>query len=44
MTVIWGRHPVHEALRAGRTIDRIYLAAGVRTVGILDEIARLGAA
>ncbi len=40
MAVIWGRHPVLEALRAGRSVERIYLAEGVRPVGILDEIAR----
>jgi 23S rRNA (guanosine2251-2'-O)-methyltransferase len=43
MALIWGRRPVLEALRAARTVDRIYLAAGVRASGILDEIARLSA-
>lgn len=42
MPVIWGRHPVLEALRAGRSVERIYLAAGARPVDILDEIARRG--
>jgi 23S rRNA (guanosine2251-2'-O)-methyltransferase len=42
MPVIWGRHPVLEALRAGRSVERIYFAEGARPVGILDEIARRG--
>ena len=42
MALIWGRHPVLEALRANRSVDRIYLAEGLRPVGILDEIVRLG--
>src|SRR5215467_62181 len=40
MAVIFGRHPVLEALRAGRPVDKLYLAEGVRTAGILDEIIR----
>ena len=43
MALIWGRHPVLEALRAGRTIDRIYLVEGARPVEILDEIWQLSA-
>ena len=42
MALIWGRHPVLEALRAGRPIDRIYLAQGSRPIGIVGEILRLG--
>lgn len=40
MAVIFGRHPVLEALRAGRPIDKLYVAQGVKTIGILDEILR----
>ncbi len=39
---IEGRHPVTEAIRAGRRIQKIYLAAGVH--GAIDEITRLAAA
>lgn len=43
MALIWGRHPVIEALRAGRAIDRILLAEGVRPVGVIAEILQLSA-
>jgi 23S rRNA (guanosine2251-2'-O)-methyltransferase len=42
VTLIWGRHPVLEALRAGRPADRLYVAEGARPTGILAEIVRLG--
>jgi 23S rRNA (guanosine2251-2'-O)-methyltransferase len=42
MPLIWGRHPVLEALRAGRPIDRLYLAEGARPVGVLGELIALG--
>lgn len=41
MAVIFGRHPVLEALRAGRPIEKLYLADGAKTVGILGEIVEL---
>lgn len=44
MTYIWGRHPVIEALRAGRSVDRIYLAEGTRPGGALGELTRLARA
>ena len=40
MSVIFGRHPVLEALRAGRSIDKLYIAEGVRPTGILEEILK----
>ncbi len=42
MPLIWGRHPVLEALRAGRSIDRLYLAEGARPIGVLGELIVLG--
>jgi 23S rRNA (guanosine2251-2'-O)-methyltransferase len=42
MPLIWGRHPILEALRAGRPIDRLYLAEGARPVGVLGELIALG--
>jgi 23S rRNA (guanosine2251-2'-O)-methyltransferase len=40
--LIWGRHPVLEALRAGRSADRLYVAEGARPGGIIAEIIQLG--
>lgn len=37
---IFGRHPVLEALRAGRTIHRIWLAQGLKPSFEIDEIQR----
>jgi len=44
LAAIFGRHPVLEALRAGRSIDRLYLAEGAKATGIVDEILRLAQA
>jgi 23S rRNA (guanosine2251-2'-O)-methyltransferase len=41
--LIEGRQPVREALRAGRSIDRILIADGARMKGTLDEIVALAA-
>lgn len=41
MAYIWGRHPVAEALKAGRPIDQVLLASGGRPIGIFGEIARM---
>lgn len=41
MALIWGRHPVAEALKAGRPIDRVFLAEGARPIGLIAEILRL---
>jgi 23S rRNA (guanosine2251-2'-O)-methyltransferase len=38
---IWGRHPVLEALRAGRPAERVYFAEGAKPSGILAEIVQL---
>jgi len=38
--IIWGRHPVLEALRAGRSVQRILLADGGRGE-VVDEIFEL---
>jgi 23S rRNA (guanosine2251-2'-O)-methyltransferase len=36
---IFGRHPIHEALVAGRrSFDRIYVAEGVEHQGVLEQI------
>lgn len=43
MALIWGRHPILEALKAGRPIDRVLVAQGVRTTGIVAEILSLSA-
>ncbi len=43
MALIWGRHPALEALRAGRPVDRIFVAQGARVTGIVAEILRLAA-
>lgn len=40
MAVIWGRNAVSEALKAGKEIERIYLAEGVSLTGPLAEIVR----
>jgi 23S rRNA (guanosine2251-2'-O)-methyltransferase len=40
---LYGRHPVLEALRAGRRIERIYLAEATRSSEGVDEIRRLAA-
>ncbi|HLG52008.1 MAG TPA: 23S rRNA (guanosine(2251)-2'-O)-methyltransferase RlmB [Chloroflexota bacterium] len=41
MECIWGRHPVVEALRAGRAVEVVYLSRGIHRTGIIDEILRL---
>lgn len=41
--VVYGRHPVAEALRAGVGIRRIVIATGVRPAPVLDEIRDLAA-
>jgi len=38
MALIWGRHPVVEALRANRSIDRVLVAESVRPDGLIAEI------
>lgn len=43
MTLIWGRHPVDEALRAGRPIDRVLIAEGVQPTGLVADVVRLSA-
>ncbi|MFI0606798.1 MAG: 23S rRNA (guanosine(2251)-2'-O)-methyltransferase RlmB [Anaerolineae bacterium] len=39
--VIYGRHPVLEALQSGRVLDELLLAEGVRVDGALAEIVKL---
>jgi 23S rRNA (guanosine2251-2'-O)-methyltransferase len=41
LALIWGRHPVFEALRAARPAGRLYVAEGARPTGILAEIVKL---
>lgn len=41
--LVYGRHPVAEALRAGVGVRRIMVAAGVRPAPVLDEIRKLAA-
>lgn len=41
MALIWGRHPIYEALRAGRRVDHLYVAAGTRPVGLVADLLRL---
>jgi 23S rRNA (guanosine2251-2'-O)-methyltransferase len=41
VALIWGRHPVLEALRARRPTDRLYLAEGARPTGVLADIVKL---
>lgn len=41
LRLIWGRHAVYEALRAGRQIERVVVAQGARPVGLLAAILRL---
>ena len=38
---MWGRHPVLEALRAGRTVDRVLIAEGIRPIGPIADVLRL---
>jgi 23S rRNA (guanosine2251-2'-O)-methyltransferase len=38
--LLFGRRPVVESLRAGQTIQRIYLSAGLARASSLDEIRR----
>jgi 23S rRNA (guanosine2251-2'-O)-methyltransferase len=40
VAVIWGRNPVVEALRAGKAVERLYLAEGIRPNPVVDEISR----
>ncbi len=40
MALIWGRNPVVEALRAGKAVERLYLAEGLRPNPVIDEITR----
>lgn len=44
MAYLWGRHPVAEALRAGRTVDRLFLAEGARPTGALAALIDLARA
>lgn len=44
MDILYGRNPVLEALRAGRTARKIVIADGVRPERRLDEILQLAAA
>lgn len=39
--VIYGRHPVLEALQSGQVLDELLLAEGVRVDGALAEIVKL---
>ncbi|MDO8672778.1 MAG: 23S rRNA (guanosine(2251)-2'-O)-methyltransferase RlmB [Dehalococcoidia bacterium] len=39
--LIWGRNSVREALKAGRKIERIFIARGVKDSGPIDEIETL---
>ena len=41
MPVVWGRRAVAEALRAERGVEKLYLANGTHTGGVLDEIIDL---
>lgn len=41
MAVVWGRHAVLEALRAGRPVARLLVAQGAHATGPLAEITRL---
>lgn len=43
MNVVFGRHTVAEALKAGTRITKILIAHGVRNASVLDEIRRLAA-
>ena len=43
-SVIYGRHPVAEALRAGAPVRRLWLAVGQRPAPILDEVVSLARA
>ncbi len=43
MARVWGRRPVLEALRAGRRIDRILIAEGIRPTDPIAEILELSA-
>lgn len=38
MAYIWGRHPVDEALKAQRPIDKVFIASGGKPSGLLGEI------
>jgi len=40
MPLIWGRNPVAEAFRAGADVEKLYLAEGVKPVGVVEEILR----
>ena len=40
MALIWGRNPVVEALRADKSVERLYLAEGLRPNPVVDEITR----
>jgi 23S rRNA (guanosine2251-2'-O)-methyltransferase len=42
-SLVYGRNPVREALRAGRGVRRLLLAGGVEEDGRLDEIVALAA-
>ena len=43
MALIWGRHPVYEALKAGRSVDRILMAEALRPSGLIADVLRLSA-
>lgn len=40
MALIWGRNPIVEALRAGNDVDKLYVAAGIGEVLVIEEIKR----
>lgn len=40
MALIWGRNPVAEALRAGKEVEKLYLAEGIRAGDVVAEILR----
>ena len=39
--LVYGRHPVLEALRAGETVERVLVAKGTQTAGPLADILKL---
>jgi 23S rRNA (guanosine2251-2'-O)-methyltransferase len=41
LALIWGRHPIIEALRSGRPIEKLYLSEGTRPTEIVAEIIQL---
>ena len=43
MALIWGRHPITEALRAQRPIEQLSVAEGIRPTGLVADILRMAA-